>query len=802
MSVVSNNILAGASGQGGGTSSGYEIERSIRLNESDSANLSRTPSSAGNRKTWTWSGWVKIVDDTEANIFNGGTSGSNDFSIRIDNGKLCVQSYTGSWVWQVKTTALFRDPSAWYHFLVSFDSTHSTSADRIKIYVNGVQHTNFSTSTYPSQNLDSLVNSTVPHTFAYSPAYSYSSFYLADVHFIDGQVLAPTDFGEFDDNNVWQPTAYSGSYGTNGFHLDFKNNSSNAALGTDTSGNSNTWTVNNFSVAAGAGNDSLRDSPSQIEGQTDSGSGGTVIGNYATFNPLNAGSTISNGNLDVTTTPASGYGLTYGTIGVSSGKWYFEMSPTSVAGATEFGIAKAGGSLSAAIGTLASGYCYLSNGLKGNNSSYGSYGATYTTGDVIGIALDLDAGTLIFYKNGVSQGTAFSGLSGEFFPAVSDSSNSASSSAVANFGQRAFHTAAPTGFKSLNTANLPTPTIADGSQYFDTKLYTGNGSGSGQSISSFSFSPDLVWLKARSGPYYHILYDIVRGVTKALFSQTNDGEATYSDRLTSFDSSGFTLGNNAVATNDSGKTYVSWAWDAGTSTVSNTDGSITSQVRANPSAGFSIAKYTGVDNSSPKSIGHGLNQAPMFVIIKNRTDAENWAVYHASLGSTKYIKLDSNGAAGTSSAYWNNTHPSSTVITVNNSNLVQRTGREYVAYCFAPVEGYSAFGSFTGNGSADGPFVYTGFRPAFMIAKRSSSSGDWIIHDTTRTIANGTGDNNTLVANEANAEDGYYNANQVSVDYCSNGFKIRHSGGPLNDSNSTYIYAAFAEHPFKSARAR
>jgi hypothetical protein len=311
---------------------GYEIERSLRFNSADSAYLSRTPAVAGNRTTWTWAGWVKRskIGNQRFSLFCAGNSGSDEteFFFQQSTGAdaLVFYYYPGSYTGFCETLMLFRDTSAWYHIVLALDTTQGTAANRCKIYVNGVQQsTNFAPNFGPSATPN--INSTAPHQLGRSPteALPYDG-YLADIHFIDGQALDPTSFGEFDTNGVWQPIAYTGSYNVgvgavNGFHLPLSDNSTAAALGTDTSGNSNTWTVNNISVTAGAGNDSLVDSPTNYG--TDSGAGGEVRGNYATLNPLTPGATgLSNGNLDAASANA------YPTIIPGSGSWYYEVNGT------------------------------------------------------------------------------------------------------------------------------------------------------------------------------------------------------------------------------------------------------------------------------------------------------------------------------------------------------------------------------------------------------------------------------------------------------------------------------------------
>lgn len=782
MTVIGSNALAGASGQvtgGSGSGGGYQISRSLRFNSGDSSYLSRTPSSAGNRKTWTWSGWVKRskLGATQGSIFGAGTS--DFFNLYFPSGDELRVIWTGNTL--TDTTALIRDPSAWYHIVLAVDTTQSTASDRIKIYVNGILQDR--TATTPSQNYDTAVNNNVLHAIGnYAGSSTYFNGYLADVQFLDGIAASASDFGETDSNGVWQPKAYSGSYGTNGFHLKFEDNSSNAALGTDSSSNSNTWTVNNLSVAAGSGNDSLLDTPNN---------------NFATWNAINNNLTLSNGNLEAVSTNNTWRSAT-GTIAMTSGKWYWEVTATTVL-ANVIGIGRASASNPAPNSQEGwdgspDGYSYYQNGVKYHDGSTTPYGNSYTNGDVIGVAWDADAGNLVFYKNGVSQGTAWSGLTGgPFVPVVSCYSSSAS----ANFGQRPFAYSIPSGYSSLNTESLPDPTIADGSQYFDAKLFTGNGST--QSISSLSFSPDFLWIKSRNAAYDHYLQDSVRGATKTLESNQTGDETTNADGVSSFDTNGFSVGAGTgyTAANVTNINYVAWAWNAGSSTVTNTDGSISSQVRANPTAGFSIVTYTGSGLSS--TIGHGLNAAPELIITKNReSSAFNWGVYHVGVGNTKYGSLNST-ATFTTQATWQNTTPSSSVFYVGNFNTVNQTAEDYVAYCFAPVDGFCSIGSYIGTGTNDNAFVYCGFKPKFVMFKGAiGGGGNWMMLDTSRRPYPTTG--GSLEADRHEQEDGYYFSNQVDFDFLSNGFKIRHSGSPGGDNGRTYIYLALAEHPFKTAR--
>jgi hypothetical protein len=718
MSIIGSNILAGASGQAGGGGA-YEIKRSVRLNAPDSSFLSRTPGTAGNRKTWTWAGWVKRSKlGTLQDIFEGYVPTDILTFLRFGtDDKIRFASFNASYQWQLDTTQVFRDVSSWYHIVVALDTTQATSSNRAKIYVNGVQVTDLSTANYPTLDADYYVNGTNAH---YIGKYGTNDTrqlagYLADIHFIDGQALDPTSFGEFDTNGVWQPIDASGlTYGANGFRLPFSDNSTAAALGTDTSGNGNTWTVNNitpsdgtrytyniatmtnekndatdslshlfdgllsttcasingtdgtitFSPAItgitslrihaqgkpgtgyfvvngtedygnsigdevyqwititgvsslstifirhvtgyskttvqaievngviltdGAAGDSLVDSPTNGS-QVDTGVGGEVVGNYATLNPLDKAPsyslpTLSNGNLDVTST---GESMCFSTIRVSSGKWFIEYTVSAISGTGDQAIRFA--NPSSKNDQLARWSASGSTSGLNSNPSFSSY----TAGDVLGVAVNMDTLQAAFYKNGVQQGTGFYTLSNysagdQYLPGWYSGGSGASGSF--NFGQRQWAYAAPAGFKALCTTNLPEPTIADGSTVMDVKLYTGNGST--QAISGLNFSPDFVWIKARNTNYSHQLIDIIRGGTRPMFSDRTDAEGTYSS-ITAFNSDGYTV-STELGVNGSGTPFVAWTWDAGSSTVTNTAGSITSQVRANASAGFSVVTYwTGI----------------------------------------------------------------------------------------------------------------------------------------------------------------------------------------------------------------
>ena len=327
------------------------------------------------------------------------------------------------------------------------------------------------------------------------------------------------------------------------------------------------------------------------------------------------------------------------------------------------------------------------------------------------------------------------------------------------------------------------------SDYFNTVLYTGTGSE--LAITGVGFQPDWTWIKRRDAVAHGGMFDNVRGATKLLSSSQTDAEQTIAQSLKSFDSDGFTLGTGTNGyVNTSGSTTVAWNWLASNTTASNTDGSITSTVSANTTSGFSIVSYTG-NGTAGATVGHGLGSIPQVVITKERNGTAWWGGYFASLGNTKSIYLNQTNSADTSVQFWNNTSPTSSVFTVGSNSISNRAvgGSTYIAYCFAEKKGFSKFGSYIGNGSTDGTFVYTGFKPSFVLQKKSSSTSDWVIYDNKRDPSNVV--TQELKPNSSAAENSFTN-----IDILSNGFKQRADYSYTNNSGATYIYMAFAENPF------
>ena len=801
MSIINNGLLL-ASGADAATT--YQISRSLRFNSADSAYLSRTPGSAGNRKTWTWSAWVKRTvknTATDQMLFTGGTTSSDTGFLALDfnsSDKLRLSSAATNFL---ITTAVYRDAGAWMHIVLAFDATQGTNANKAKLYVNGTEVTAFDTDGRSSiTNQDYGINQAAAHEIGRATlgTNKYLDGYLADIYFLDGTATTPSTFAQTDAvTGQWVPKTPTGiSYGTNGFRLSFSDNSgtTSTTLGKDGAG-SNNWSPNNFSVASGSGNDSLVDSPTSYG--TDTGAGGEVRGNYCTLNPLFAlaSLTLTNGNLE-TSSPGAAWRNAKGTFAMTTGKWYWEHTVPTTGAADGY----IGG-----VATATADYSSSSTGIWGrqgttkysNGSSSTPFGST-TSGDILGFAFDADAGKLWVAQNGTwvgdpgaGTGESWSGIPSGVFPYVA-AYNQAN---VVNFGQRAFaYTNNRSGFKALCDTNLPAPVVAKPSTVMDVKLYTGNAGN--QTISGFSFSPDFIWTKSRSQAYSHNIYDSVRGISKNLFANETSAENTDANTIKAFNSDGFQLGSNDNGNYTNNGSAVAWCWDAGSSTVSNPDGSITSSVRANASAGFSVVGWNYPIGSPVSTIGHGLGVKPSFIIIKTRDNSSNWIIYHTSTGATKCFRFTT-AAASTETDPFNNTEPTSSVFTIGAGSWWG--GGNMIAYCFAPVSGYSSFGSYTGNGSTDGPFVYTGFRPKWILIKRTNAADDWPLMDTVRTPANPQ--DAQLYPNFSNAENNPVVSSR-QWDALSNGFKIRGNNDAINNASGTYIYISFAENPFQYARAR
>jgi hypothetical protein len=488
--------------------------------------------------------------------------------------------------------------------------------------------------------------------------------------------------------------------------------------------------------------------------------------------------TLSNANLTAAMSTTSGHRSVASTFYVDTGSWFWEITPTTVgSGSAGIGVANTSFTIGNEGGTNT--YFYYADGTKNLNNTSTSYGASYTSNDVIGVAFDATNGTLTFYKNGTSQGQITGIPTGvTYVPFMCSNTSVSASTFVANFGQRPFAFSPPTGFKALNTLNLPTPTILKGNQYFDATTYTGN-SGTQSVVNSGAMQPDLVWIKDRSAVGQHVLTDSVRGVDRQLFSSLTNAEQTSATGITSLNSNGFTTGANPSptgATNSSPDAFIAWQWKEGAT------------------QGFDIVTYTG--NGSTQAVNHSLGVTPSMVIVKGRSGTgRNWMVQFGKTNADRYLMLNSTAAYTIDSTPWNTTNPTSTTFTVGANANTNQSSETFVAYLFAEVAGYSAFGSYTGNGSADGTFVFTGFLPRYVMVKRTDSTGGWAINDTARDPTNIN--DAYLAANTSGAEI----QPEQGIDILSNGFKLRSNGTITNASGGTFIYLAFASNPFKNSLA-
>ena len=750
------------------------IANSCIFNDGDSAYLSRTPSSNGNAKTFTFSCWFKpCALGASKDLFGNAASGNASslfYIMHYSTSTIYVQGNdSGSNLdLSVQTNRTLEDTSKFYHIMVVVDTTQSTDSDRVKIYIDGDLQTSLATTNYPSLNAEFGTSQTsrpmVIGRYNYNGT-RYLDGYMAEVNFVDGSALTPSTFGVTDTSTGrWIPKTLSGiTYGTNGFRLKFQDSS---ALGDDTSGNGNDLASTNL-----ASTDQTTDSPTQ---------------NHAVLasNPTAGTATLSEGNLKIAGTGSSVYGVRRATFLINSNDsngYYFEAK--NVGSSTDninIGLISSQNALSASAYGGSNSYGIASRGSGGSNQYWRVLGGStdvttsvsHASDDVIGVAIK--EGKIWFAINNtyVLSGDPAAGTNAFF-----DMSSQASQFQIAfnvfqnntldvNFGQKSLAYSAPTGFSALQQDNLPT---------------------TDKGISG------LVWTKNRDATDNHQLYDSSRGKQLVLASNSNAVESTVADGLQKFLKGGQQIEDN-VAINTSGESYVSWNWVANSgTTATNEDGSITSTTQVNSDAGFSIITYTG--NGSVSTVGHGLSQKPKWFIVKGRTITTNQYVYHEDIGADYMIYLNLSNARSTIvTTPWNDTAPTASVINLTGSGYGgNNLNEDYIIYAWHEVDGFSKFGSYEGNANAEGPFVYLGFRPAFLMIKNMDRSVDWIMIDSKRDPFN----NDVSKLLKPSSTDAESEANNKGIDLLSNGFKIRQSSSnAFNASSETHIYMAFAEHPF------
>ena len=569
--------------------------------------------------------------------------------------------------------------------------------------------------------------------------------------------------------------------------------------------------------------------------------------NFMTWNANkkyeNTGITFKQGNTYVQTT--TGYPVILSNMAPRTGKWYVEFYQNQSANYNTMGLEQVGSEkYSSHIQSGDNHYLYYGhNGnTRGNNSTSTSYGSSYSTGTIIGCALDMDNGKIYWSKDGTFQNSgnpatgtnaAHTGINTNFgyYMAFTDYNSGANGAVTINSGQDSsfagekstgsanasdgngfgdFYYTPPSGFLAVCSANLPTAEEIDPAETddnypaknFNVLQYTGNGTG--QSITGLGFKPDLLWCKMASSSQLHFLFDSQRlndrGTPTPNYLTSSANSAEQDDQtagntnpiISSFDNDGFTLGTSGSGPNDNTRTYVTWAWKAnGGTTSTNTTGTISSTVQANTNSGFSIVTYTGTGTAA--TIGHGLGKAPEWIVVKNRDQADDWAVYHIFNGNTHYATLNS-GAGKSDNTYWNDTTPTTSVFSVGTDHKVNASTEKYVAYCWAGVEGFSSFGGWTlGNSDVKGPFIHCGFRPKFLMIKMMQTGDGWGMLDSVRNTYN---PRNTLVfANNTNANN---TQEAYDVDFLSTGFQVTTSNAQHNHpSYDPYIYMAFADVPAK-----
>ena len=753
----------------------YTIDQSCRFDSDTPAYLARTFGTPTSDKIWTLSFWAKICrrDSGNLSIFMGAGDWDTDYTAFYvtPDLKWDDRDHSGSaWKTQFRTNAVYRDPSAWYHIVWSYDSTPSTpSASSIKMFVNGEQLTSFSSETYPSQNTASVLNTAVANWIGGIPtngATYYFDGYMAEVVFVDGTALDADSFGETNSTTgQWIPKSPSGiTFGNNGFHLDFADSS---ALGNDVSGNDNDFTPSGLAAA-----DQVSDSPTN---------------NHPTLSPLTESTkgptiyTLSDGNLVAAAGPDR---RSYGNIAFDiedADGFYFEAKVTTAATYPNVGIRSVeGANEDDGSATNVGRYNFIgSSGNFSQPSGTGSYGDAWagTADKVIGVLAK--AGSLYFSIDGTVQNSgtaAVTGLTGYFLPLIFYDAASGTQAAWAMQFAANMWSTTPTGYKAICTANFDEPTIDDPGDYFNPILY--EGTGANQSITGAGFQPDWVWIKNREDVVSHYEFDALRGAGEYLRPNLTSAEDTASDSLTSFDSDGFSLGSDSGGTvNNDDKDFVSWNWKEGST------------------PGFDIVLDTGT--GSAHTISHSLGVTPEFIIRKDRTATADpgWIIWHTSLpGANYYLNFDT-GAQDTSVNYWNNTLPTSSVFSVGASNGTNQDTKTFVTYLFAGVEGFSKFGSYESNNNADGPFIWCGFKPAYLLLKCVDAVTNWEVRDNARSPYNVA--SARLLPNSSSEED-----SSLTVDFLSNGFKLVAANAAINPSTATVVFAAFASTPFKTATAR
>ena len=790
------------------SSTGYTIENAVWFDGS-SDYLSATASGVWGTPTDQTRGaiafWYKRAGNPTVEndyfIFGSGVDTSNSMNLEFnpEGGKFSIWHETSNSMDMAHTgSGMQRDTSAWGHFAYIWNTNEGAEADRDTFFHNGVALTQ-SYTLNPSSALDIHICADQDKKIGNRQIGSSLPYpgYLADFIMIDGNTPAITDFGEFNDEGIWIPVSPSGlTFGTNGCWLDFAiaPGTGNGA-GTDVSGNDNHWSETSMTATQ-----QVPDSP------TDSAD--DDIGNYCTLNPVNlhASATIASGNLENNTDGSFNSFHGGGTIYVTSGKWYYEYTLDEAPQGGQligFGTGQPVTSGNGYAGSDSSWYAiFLNDGQKlqvldGGNYSNASYGSAYADGGVVNVALDMDNGKIWFGEDGTwnASGDPAAGTNAAYTNVNTDQALTPTfgdwgqaTQGTFNFGQTAFAHTPPTGFKRLNTANLPAPAIPDPSEHHQVELVDHDGTSTAFTCNWDADVYDTLFIiKNRDSSEKWFWVDGLNGYGK-YHSSDQSAQAQQTDANV-LGVSGTTITLGSTLANDAYVVECHRGGAAGGAT--NTDGDNTTgtdtTVSVNSVTEFAIIKYTGT--ASANTFGHGLSVAPDFWTIFRDDTGANHATYHSAVGNTGALRLDTDGTTSTDTSWWNDSGPTTSTFSLGAPNTTtNNSGDTYTMYAWAGVEGYSKFGSYEGNGDADGPFIYTGFKSSFLVVKNIDATGNWWCVDAIRSTYNEMDD---VLFLDSNAKEEEY----AGVDFTANGFKLRSASTSLNGSN-TFIYAAFAENPF------
>ena len=764
------------------TASSYKIPQSIRFNDDDSAYMHRTSGSVGSRRVLTFSFWVKRCNlGATMAIWGQLATGQNYIRFTSTNTLQCTFENTGGGAIISRiTSGVFRDTGGWTHIHLQLDSnqTDDTSAT---LTVNGVQVTAFGTKTNPGSAQDLTANGTQEMRISrQGGASNYFDGYVTAAHFIDGTNEPASSFGEFDANGVWVPIAYTGSYGTNGFHID---GADSADLGNDVSGNNNDFTTSGLTSA-----DQMLDSPAD-----DAANG---VGNYPTFSPLHGDSlggtwpALSGGNNTIGFTTAYdgwwGCTLAFPLEGVWKFEYQLSASSTSnhaigIKPAGKHHTSTAGDGNISNLSDRLDGYFFASNGESYNTAgTAGTYGGdTWTGPDVVTVVYDADNGDLTFYMDGVSQGVAYTGIDTaiQWMPCAIVATNTLSG--TANFGATAFQYDAVEG-SALSTSTLPAPAIVDSSQHHQVELVTHDGTSTAFTCNWNADTYDTLFIiKNRDTAEKWYWVDGLNGYNK----YTDGGTSAQQTDTNVLSVSGTTITLGSTLLNDN---YVVECHKGGLAGgASNTDGVTTTTVSANTTSGFAIGLYTGAGSAT--TLGSSLASAVEMATFRKLSAGATAVTYHAGAGNTGGLDMNGNSGLDVSANYFNNTSPTASVFSIGGSTAHNATGASFLFYAWHGVEGYSAFGKYEGNGSTDGTFVAANMLPASFLGKSIDGARGWNLLHAARPGYNLTEE--TLLLNNTNPAD----SSNPRCDIVSGGVKLRTTVEP--NHAETHIYSVWGGTP-------